>query len=141
MDILKQINEGIKAHRACAKFKEGDIASLVEQLFTPQGVEFVLNTSYPNLYTFRDLQEQVDLKPYGIFVDAGNITLKEQRRAFIIGETTANLEYSDLASNTVCAMYGAKVNISASGYAVVRIEHDELSEIYTNAIDNAVILW
>ena len=141
MDIIEAMVEGIKAHGACKSFEEGNLEKLVEQLFTPQGVEFVMKTGYPGIFEFREIQKQTDLKKYGIYVDAGEVTLKEERKVFLIGNTFARLEYNDCASNKVFLKYGAKAEIKASGFSVVRLEHDSSSFIESYAKDKAVILW
>lgn len=141
MDIVKAVTEGIKANGACKSFNGGTLEKLVEQLFTPQGVEFIMKTGYPRLYEFREIQKETDLKPFGIYVDSGDIELSENRKVFLIGETMAKLNYRELANNNVYMIYGAKADIHASGYAVVKVEKDFGSTVDSVAEDKAVILW
>lgn len=141
MDIVKAVTEGIKANGACNSFSGGTLEKLVEQLFTPQGVEFVMKTGYPRLYEFREIQNETDLKIYGIYVDCGNIELTESRKVFLVGNTVARLNYRELANNNVYMIHGANADIHASGYAVIKVEKDFGSHVESVAEDNAVILW
>lgn len=141
MDILEAMKEGIKANGACKAFKGGTLEQLAEQLFTPQGVEFVMKTGYPRLYEFREIQKQTDLKKFGIYVDAGEISLTEKRRAFLVGNTVAKMTYRELDRNNVYLLHGAKADIKASGYAVIKVEHDSGSSVESEATEKAVILW
>lgn len=140
-EITKRLTEGIKAHGACNAFKGGTLEELVDELFSSQGVEFVMKKGYPGLYEFREIQRFVDLKKYGVYVDSGKIELTEKRRVFLVGNTDAQLNYSDLARSKVCLIYGAKAFINASGYSVVRVEKGFDSSIDSKAIEKAVILW
>lgn len=141
MDIVEAMTEGIKANGACKAFKGGTLEQLAEQLFTPQGVEFVMKTGYPRLYEFREIQKQTDLKKYGIYVDAGEISLTEKRKVFLIGNTVAKITYRELAKNNVYLLHGAKADINASGYAVIKVEQDSSSSVESEATEKAVILW
>ena len=141
MDIVEAMTEGIKANGACKAFKGGTLEQLAEQLFTPQGVEFVMKTGYPRLYEFREIQKQTDLKKFGIYVDAGEISLTEKRKVFLIGNTVAKITYRELAKNNVYLLHGAKADIKASGYAVIKVEQDSSSSVESEATEKAVILW
>lgn len=141
MNIVEAVTEGIKANGACGSFKGGTLENLVEQLFTPQGVEFILKKGYPRLYEFREIQKETDLKKFGIYLDCGNIELTEERKVFLIGNTVAKLNYRELANNNVYMIHGAKADIQASGYAVVKVEKDSDSRVESKASDKAVILW
>lgn len=141
MEIVERLIEGIKAHGACNAFKGGTLEELIEELFSPQGVEFVLKTGFPGLYEFREIQKTIDLKPYGVFVDSGDIELTEQRRVCLVGKTSAMLNYSEIASNKIVMLSGAKAFISASGFAVVKVEKGFDSIIDSKASEKAVILW
>ena len=141
MDIVKSVTDGIKSHGACRSFKGGSLEQLVEELFSPQGVEFIMKTGYPGIHEFRELQRHADLKPFGIYVDAGTVELEEARKVFLIGGTDARLDYKELANSKVCLMYGAKAYITASGFSVVRVEQDLNSFVDSRATGKAVILW
>lgn len=141
MNIIEAVTEGIKARGACKLFNGGSLEKLVEELFTPQGVEFIMKTGYPGLYEFREIQKVADLKPYGIYVDSGTVELSEERKVFLIGNTDAKLNYRELASSKVYMIHGAKAYISASGYSVVKVERDLSSFVNSEAKDKAVILW
>lgn len=140
MNIIEEVTKGIKDHGACKLFKGGSLETLIQELFTPQGVEFIMKTSYPGLDEFRKIQKMRDLKPYGIYVDSGIIELSEQRKVFLIGNTDAKLNYQELVDSKVYIIHGAKAYISASGYSVVKVEKDHNSMVNIRAKNKAVIL-
>ena len=75
--------------------------SLCWLFFTPQGREFCENN---------------------VFVDAGEIMLKNNSNVGIIGHTRATLEYDDNTSlHKVIAMHDAELTIQASNYAVINL--------------------
>lgn len=141
MDIAKIVTEGIKAHRACNIFVGGSVEQLAKELFTAQGIEFVLNTHYPGLREFQKLQESKDLKQYGIYVDCGNIELSDENAVCLIGNTNAIVKCSKTEAYRVYTLNGARAYIHASGYSVVRVEKDDGSVVDSNVTDNAVMLW
>lgn len=135
------MSEKIKAHGACKTFVGGTrIEQLVKELFTPQGVEFVMKTGFPGLREFRQMQKVYNLAKYGIYLDCEEITLEEKRDVFIIGETKAILKYNELAKSHVCVIHGAKAEIRASGYAVVKVESDRRSKVNCIISERGVIL-
>lgn len=140
MNIIEEVTQGIKAHGACKLFNGGSLEKLVEELFTPQGVEFIMKTGYPGLYEFREIQKIADLKPYGIYVDSGKIELSEEHKVFLIGNTDAKLNYRELANSKVYMIHGAKAYISASGYSVVKVEKDLSCVMNISAKEKAAIL-
>lgn len=140
MNIIEEVTKGIKDHGACKLFYGGSLEILIQELFTPQGVEFIMKTGYPGLSEFRKIQKMTDLKPYGIYVDSGVIVLSEERKVFLIGNTDARLNYKELVDSKVYIIHGAKAYISAAGYSVVKVEKDLDSIVNFSAKDKAVIL-
>lgn len=100
--------------------KATDWKSLCWLFFTPQGREFCENNNFPSIEIFRNMKPNVE--KYGVYVDAGDIQLKNNVNIGIIGDTDAMLEYDD---NTVVykiiLMHGAKSTIKASNYAVINL--------------------
>ena len=44
MNIIEEVTKGIKDHGACKLFYGGSLEILIQELFTPQGVEFIMKT-------------------------------------------------------------------------------------------------
>lgn len=123
----------------CTMFKGSeDLEQLIKLMFTPQGMEFMTRCGFPDLATFRKFKKYHPER-YGVYIDCGEIRLLEARRAFLVGDTSAAMEYRETAGNRVCLMHGARAHISASGYAVVKVEHDAKSKMTYSAQGKAVI--
>lgn len=124
----------------CNLFKgTEDIEDLARLFTSPQGVEFCLAANFPNLATLR-LFKRFDTAKYGIYIDAGNIALKNPGTAFLIGRTTATVECDTCTQHSVITMYGATATVLASGWAVVRTETGMSTNIIRRTSDHAIIL-
>lgn len=90
--IIKQIYSQARQLGCCDLFKgTEDFEALVRLFRSPQGVEFCMNNHFPNTATFR-LFKPLRPEQYGIYIDAGNITLTNPDKAILIGRTTARQE-------------------------------------------------
>lgn len=124
----------------CDLFKgTEDIAELARLFTSPQGVEFCLAANFPNLNTLR-LFKRFNPEKYGIYIDAGNITLKNPKTAVLIGRTTATIECDTCAKHTIITMHGASATVLASGWAVVHTEAGISTNIVRRTTDHAIIL-
>lgn len=115
------------------------LPELVSLMFSPQGIEFMTSFGFPDIETFRRF------KPYnperlGVYIDCGQITLIDERKVFLVGDTTAVLKYRQTARNLVNLMCGAKATIIASGYSVVKVESDRSSQAAHIVSDHAIVL-
>lgn len=115
------------------------LPELIQLIFSPQGIEFMTSFDFPKIETFRKF------KPYrperfGVYIDCGKISLSEQRKVFLIGDTTAELKYRQTARNHAYLMCGAQATIIASGYSVVKTESDRKSQVAAIVQDHAIIL-
>ena len=100
--------------------KATDWKSLCWLFFTPQGREFCENNNFPSIEIFRNMKSNVE--KYGVYVDAGDIQLKNNVNVGIIGDTDAMLEYDDnTVVHKIILMHGAKAIIKASNYAVINL--------------------
>lgn len=125
---------------ACNIFKgTEDIAGIARLFTSPQGVEFCLAANFPNLATLR-LFKRFNPERYGIYIDAGSITLNNPKTAVLIGRTTATVKCDTCENHTVITMHGATATVLASGWAVVRTEAGASTSIIRRATDNAIIL-
>lgn len=123
----------------CTMFKgTEDLEQLIRLMFTPQGIEFLTQYNFPDLATFRKFKKYHPER-YGVYIDCGEISLSEARRVFLVGNSSATLNYRETAGNRVYLMHGARASIVASGYAVIKIEHDAKSNVSYITKDKAIV--
>lgn len=123
----------------CTMFKgTEDLEQLIRLMFTPQGIEFLTQYNFPDLATFRKFKKYHPER-YGVYIDCGEISLSESRRVFLVGNSSATLNYRETAGNRVYLMHGARASIVASGYAVIKIEHDAKSNVSYITKDKAIV--
>ena len=123
----------------CTMFKgTEDLEQLIRLMFTPQGIEFLTQYNFPDLATFRKFKKYHPER-YGVYIDCGEISLSEARRVFLVGNSSATLNYRETAGNRVYLMHGARASIVASGYAVIKIEHDAKSSVSYITNDKAIV--
>lgn len=124
----------------CEMFKGTEnLAELAELFTSPQGLEFCLSASFPNLNTFR-LFKRHNPQRFGVYIDAGEITLHNPRRAILIGRTTATIKCDTCERHEVVTMHGASATVLASGWTVVSATAGRGTNITRRASDNAIIL-
>lgn len=141
-ELINKIYKQAKHLNACDKFSgtESTLDEIVELFKSPQGVEFCLKNYFPNTQTLR-LFKQYDTAKYDIYIDAGNITLNNPRKAIIIGHTTATINCSGTDErHEIVAMRGAKVIINARDWAVVFCNGDKGCSWIKNTWNNAIIV-
>lgn len=123
----------------CTMFKgTEDLEQLIRLMFTPQGIEFLTQYNFPDLATFRKFKKYHPER-FGVYIDCGEISLSEARRVFLVGNSSATLNYRETAGNRVYLMHGARASIIASGYAVIKIEHDAKSSVSYITNDKAIV--
>lgn len=113
--------------RLCVLFKE------------PQAVEFCLWTGFPSLADLREFREY-GAEDYGIYIDAGDIELRDPGNVMLAGDTRARIFCDSTDLHTITALHGASATVNATGWAVVRPERDRVSHIVTARTGNAIIL-
>ncbi len=134
------MNEVARKLAACTLFTgKEDIPELARLFTSPQGLEFCLAANFPNLATFR-LFKQANPERYGIYIDAGDITLHNPKTVVLIGRTTATIHCNKCQNSTIVTMHGATATVLASGWAVVRTEAGTGTNIVRRTSDNAIIL-
>lgn len=139
-NLLKGIYQDGKALGACSAFSEAkSVKEIVDELFTPQGVEFCLKLRFPTLDVFRQFDKE-EVKQYGVYIDCGEIELTDPKRAFLVGNTKATVKCAKTQSNSIYLMHGASVSVIASGFAIVRVEGDKKSHISYIQNDHAKVL-
>lgn len=125
---------------ACSK-SEGvsDWKSLAWLFFTPQGREFCEENNFPTLEQFRGMDSKI--ADYSVLVDAGKVSRGDDDRIALIGNTDAELRFTDNAKvHTVILMHGAKATIIVENYAVVLLVNIGGCDVQIDKDDTAVIL-
>lgn len=139
-NLLKEIYQDGKALGACSAISEAKtVKEIVDELFTPQGIEFCLKLRFPTLDVFRQFDKE-EVKQYGVYIDCGDIELSDPQRAFLVGNTKATIKCAKLQNNSIYLMHGASVSVIASGFAIVRVEGDKKSHISYIQNDHAKVL-
>lgn len=140
---MKTVNDIMKSASllgACGKSNGvSDWKSLVWLFFSPQGREFCENNDFPSLEMFREMSN--DVVNHGVHVDAGTISLCNEEKVALIGNTGAELIFTDETKvHKVILMHGAKARITASGYAVIHLVNVGNCEVVINKDETVVIL-
>lgn len=120
MKVSDVMQDAIRLGACSQSGKATDWKSLCWLFFTPQGREFCENNNFPSLEIFRQMKPYVEA--YGVFVDAGMISMKNNANVGIIGKTEAMIEYDDNTKlHRIILMHGARTVIKVSNYAVVNV--------------------
>lgn len=137
---LQDVKSSAAAAGACGKLSGvHDWKGLCRLFFSPQGVEFCEYRNFPSLELFRSIKSRV--ARYGFQVDAGEIVRENDGCIALVGDTQAKLTFSDPTwVHKVVLMHGAKAEITATGYAVVRLINIGNCEVKINKQEHAVIL-
>lgn len=139
--IIQQIYEQARLLGACSLFtgKERTLEDIVSLFTTTQGMEFCVNNHFPNMATFR-LFKPYKVERFGIYIDAGTITLHNPKQAILIGRTSATINNDTLEAHEIILLHGAKAIVNASGWAVCKTTVETGCSIIRNTSENAVIL-
>lgn len=159
-DLIKQTQEAWRAAKSAAQrrcVEQGDsemaeklsacrmfsgnenLEEMISLMFSPRGAEFLTTYGFPSIDVFRQYKP-FNPERFGVYIDCGEITLTEPRRAFLVGNTTAVLNYRKTASNRVVLMHGAKATVIGDGFSVVHIEADESSQVSIIKQGDSVVL-
>ena len=125
---------------ACKMFTgEESMEEMINLMFSPQGAEFLTANNFPDIATFRRFKKYHP-EQFGVYIDAGEISLSEARKVFLVGNTTARLKYAQTQGNRLILMCGATARIEASGYCVLKIEKDDKSNVEVNVSGHAKVM-
>lgn len=125
---------------ACQMFSGNEsLEEMVSLMFSPKGAEFLTTYGFPSIDVFRRYKP-FNPERLGVYIDCGEITLTEPRRAFLVGNTTAVLNYRETASNRIVLMHGAKATVIGDRFSVIHIEADKSSQVSIIKQGNSVIL-
>lgn len=139
--IIRQLYAQATLLGACGLFtgQEKTLEQLVELFTSPQGQEFCIENRFPNIATVR-LFKEYGVERFGIYIDAGVISLKNPKRAVLIGRTSATINIDTLARHEITFMHGARGTVNASKWAVARVKVAQGCNVIKNVFNNAIIL-
>lgn len=127
-------------YRKCNMFKgTEDLQGIIRLYTSTQGLEFCMRYHFPNLSTLRLFKAQ-NVERYGIYIDAGAITLENPTRAILIGRTSATVNCSTLERHEVVLLHGARACVNASKWSVVFVKAEQGCTFIKNPSENALIL-
>ena len=140
MNTVNGIMQSASLLGACSKSNGiSDWKSLVWLFFTPQGREFCEENNFPSLEQFRGMDSRI--ADYGVLVDAGRISLENEEKIALIGNTDAELLYTDNTKvHKIILMHGAKAHIVASNYVVILIVNIGNCKVITDKDETVVVL-
>ena len=142
--MIKKITKAALQLGACRKPTEAtDWRSLVWLFFSPQGREFCERHNFPSIPMWSEIKRQHNTTQYGIYVDEGYITIRDNENTALIGQTEARMIFSrPNKAHRVILMHGAKAHIKATDYAVVLIVKVGTDcEVEIDKDETATILW
>ena len=102
----------------------------------PNSDIFSLSTPQASFRLFKPFNPE----KYGVYIDAGIITLRNPEKAVLIGRTNATINCDTLERHEIFLLHGAKAFINASGWAVVSVKGSTGCQQIRNVSGNAVIL-
>lgn len=125
---------------ACQMFTgEESLEEMIALMFSPQGAEFLTANKFPDIATFRKFTKYHPER-FGVFIDCGKIALSDEKKVFLVGNTSANLKYSQMQGNRLILMCGASAHVEASGYSVLKIETDDSSTVDVKVSGHAKVM-
>lgn len=141
MTDVEEIYRQARRIGVCSKMTgKEDAEELVHLFFSPQGVEFCQKNNFPTMEMLRGFRNE-QARSNGAYVDAGEVSIQNAERVALIGDTVAELTYTDPSKrHIVVLMHGAKAHIKASGYAVVFVYNGDGCEVVKTQKDYARIL-
>jgi hypothetical protein len=140
-ELIQKIHAQARQLGACALFtgEESSLKDICVLFRSAQGMEFCMKHHFPNISTLR-LFKQYNPEQYGIYIDAGQITLTDPDKVVLIGNTTANINCRQLKGHNVYLLRGAKAVINATGWSVTNVQAEPGCKIIKNTSENAIIL-
>lgn len=137
----RSLHNVAEKYRKCNMFKgtERSIEELATVFTSRQGLEFCVRYRFPNIATFRLFKGQ-GVEKYGIYIDAGVITLNNLARAILIGQTSATINCNVCERHVVVLLHGARAAINASKWAFVNVMMSSDCSVFKKTSENAIII-
>ncbi len=100
------------------------VKELIDFLFS-DGFGYCIERHFPSIGLWREFNEKFDLRQYGVYVDAGAISLHNGKKIALVGDTQANVRCDEIEVYRIIALHGATADVTAEGSAMVCIRHGE----------------
>lgn len=113
------------------------LEDLVEVFYYPQGIEFCQQHNFPSLDILQKFKN-LNVEIYGVYIDAGKITLHNPQRVILIGNTEAIIDCNKGGSDIII-MHSAKACITAKGWSVVRVHYNNGCNVIQKKSDRAIL--
>ncbi len=146
-DIVGRMHEAATRLGVCPLFtgRESTPEEIFSLFFTPQGLEFCLGHDFPGMDLWRELRA-FGAEDFGIFIDAGDITLRNPWRAALVGDTRAAVICDRLDKAThraphVHLLQGASADIRATNWAMCFVKSAPGCRVTADASDHARVIW
>ena len=140
MKLVEQTIQRAIELGACGK-ADASISTLedvVKLLKSPQGREWVVKNSYPDLEHYRKFKP-MHPERIGVYIDSGVIHLTDEKSVVLIGDTDAKIEYNGVEKYNLLVLCGATANVVCNDFSVLKIETDDHSYVSSETHDHAVI--
>lgn len=141
MELLEIIEKKAKSLGACEKADNmQDYKDAVDRMFLNVGAHFCVKHRYPSKSYFRFAKPFV-LQDDRVYIDAGDIELKDCIDVCLVGNTNATLTYNGgRCIHKVLCFYGASANIRAYNRSVVRVFRVDAGNITKEKDSSSIIL-
>lgn len=127
-------------YRACCMFKGTEnIEQIIKLFFSLPGVEFCQKNNFPDVETLRQFK-QYDVARFGVFIDAGRVSLTDTEKVILIGNTDATIICDKTLRYDVILMHGAKADVRALNWAMVHVVNKNGCDVKLLLKDRARIL-
>ncbi len=139
--LIQMIYEQAQCLNPCPMFtgRERTLDDIAKLFTSVQGLEFCMANNFPNMSTLR-LFKPYNVEVYGVYIDAGEITLHNPKKAVLAGRTAATIVCDELANHNIYLMHHASALLTCNGWSVAKVEMTKGCSIVKNANENAVIL-
>lgn len=115
------------------------ITELAQKLSDPRAIEFITRNAFPAIKVWRKYKER-DAAQFGVYIDAGGVTLNDPGVVYLVGDTTAEIYCRKTLNNNIILLHGATAKVFASGYSVSRVHTDGKSSAHIIKDLSAVVL-
>lgn len=138
----RSLHNVAEKYRKCRLFKgtERTVEEIAEVFMSQQGIEFCSRYRFPNIAALRLFKPYGVDRKYGVYIDAGTITLNNPKRAVLVGRTSATVNCDECSRHEIVLLHGARAVVNASKWGVAAVTASAGCQIIKNISDNAIIL-
>lgn len=139
-DFVRDLRLEAKKYGICTQFTGREsLEELADKFLSPEWLLFAVSNPFPTIDHFRRFKP-LKMSKWGIYIDAGQITLENPNMAVLVGNTSAKIECTGTTRHEIVTLRGARASIAARDYSVVFARQDPTSQNIKRQYDNAVFL-